>query len=146
MKAFDLLYHFFLRFRYPVSLPEDVANALGINVSNFLTFDEFVSQLTSSSCKPTSISKFMDRSQVEEAFKGALLKEHFNEKTIFSYYFSEGWMEFVLLFDTQSRLRRIYIQHKHIEQEEGVEIPLSRETCCCSEPLEEAITSNKEIL
>jgi len=127
MKAIDHLFHFFLRFRYPVSLPGDIANALGVDVSNFLTFDEFVTQLTSANCRPTKLTKFMPRARVEKAFCGALRKEHFKEKTIFSYYFSEGWMEFVLLFDEQSRLRRIYIQHKLIEKEEGVEIPLNRD-------------------
>lgn len=127
MKAFDHLYRFFIRFRYPVSLPEDIAHALGVETSNLLTFNEFVTQLTSSDCRPTKLTKFMPRKTVEDAFNGALRKERFNGKSIFSYYFNEGWMEFVLLFDEQSRLRRIYIQHKLIEQEEGVEIPLNKE-------------------
>ena len=61
MKAFDHLCRFFIRFRYPISLPEDIAEALGINLSNYITFDKFVSLLTCPSCKPTKLHKFMPR-------------------------------------------------------------------------------------
>jgi hypothetical protein len=126
MKALDHLYRFFLRFRYPVSLPEDIADALGLPLSNFVTFKEFVRQLLNPSSRPTRLTKFMPRDQAEAAFKSARRIEHFKQKTLFSYYFSEGWMEFVLLFDDQSRLRRVYLQHKQLEQEGGVEIPLNK--------------------
>lgn len=125
MKAFDLVYRFFLRFRYPVSLPEEVASALGVPFSNFLTFDEFVRQLTCRSCKPTRLMKFMPREEAEEAFHTALCKERFNQKTIVSYYFNEGCLEFVLQFDQNSRLRRIYVQHKKIQEDQGIEIQLN---------------------
>lgn len=126
MKVFDLLRHFFLRFRYPVSLPEEVAEALGIPLSNFVTFEEFVNHLTCPSCRPTRLQKFMPREKAEQAFQGALRKELFRQKSLYSYYFNEGWMEFILQFDDQSRLRRIYLQHRHIEQDQGLEISLSR--------------------
>lgn len=126
MKALDSVYRLIQRLRYPVSLPEDVANALGIHVSNFMTFDQFVSQLVSPKCRPTRLKKFMPREKAEEAFAGALRKEYFKHNSLFSYYFNEGWMEFVLFYDEHSRLRRIYLQHKHIVEEEGIEIPLSR--------------------
>lgn len=127
MKAFDHLYRFFLRFRYPVSLPEEVASALGVKISSFLTFDEFVRCLTAPTCRPTRLSKFMPREKAEAAFQSALRKERFKQNSLFSYYFSEGWMEFVLQFDEQSRLRRIYLQHKHIQEDRGIEIPLNKE-------------------
>lgn len=126
MKVFDHLWRFFLRFRYPVSLPEDIAKALGVHLSNFLTFEEFVKMLSCPSFRPTRLQKFMSRKKAEEAFQGALKKEHFRQKSLFSYYFNEGWLEFILLFDEESRLRRIYIQHKQIPEELGLEIPLSR--------------------
>lgn len=123
--AFAAVYRFFLRFRYPVTLPEDIGNALGIGASNYLTFDQFVRRLTSPSCRPTRLMKFMPREKAEEAFKTAQRTERFRQNTLVSYYFSEGWMEFILHFDEQSRLRRIYIHHKHIEKERGIEIPLN---------------------
>lgn len=130
MKAVDLVYRlvyrFSVRFRYPVSLPEDVAQALGINASNYLTFEEFVNQLVQPSCRPTKLTKFMPRDEAEAAFQTALRKERFKHNSLYSYYFSEGWMEFVLFFDEHSRLRRIYLQHKKISQEEGVEIFLNK--------------------
>lgn len=125
IKALDSIYRFFLRFRYPVTLPEDIADALGIAASNFLTFDEFVRRLTSPSCRPTKLNKFMPREKAEEAFKTAQRTERFRQNTLVSYYFSEGWMEFILYFDEQSRLRRIYIHHRQIEKDQGIEIPLS---------------------
>jgi hypothetical protein len=128
MKTLDHLYRFFLRFRYPVTLPENIAEALGVQMSNFLTFKEFVHHLSSPSFRPTRLKKYMTREKAEEAFDGALRKEHFKQKTLFSYYFSEGWMEFVLHFDDQSRLRRIYLQHKQIPQEGGIEIHLNKES------------------
>jgi len=127
MKALDIFYRLLLRFRYPVSLPEDVAQALGIQVSNFMSFEEFVKQLVSPDCRPTRLTKFMPREKAEEAFEGAQRTERFKQNTLVSYYFNEGWMEFVLFFDEQSRLRRIYLQHKKIDQDEGIEIHLNKE-------------------
>lgn len=127
MKMWDVLSRLLIRFRYPVSLPEDVAEALGIRMSNFLTFDEFVNELVSPECRPTRLSKFMPRDKAEEAFQGAQRTERFQQNTLISYYFSEGWMEFVLSFDEHSRLRRIYLQHKQITSDKGIEIQLNRQ-------------------
>lgn len=124
MKAFDLVYRFLLRFRYPVSLPEEVASALGIDVSNFVSFEEFVSVLTSPTCRPTRLTKYMSRERAEEAFKTALRKERFKRNTLYSYYFNEGWLVFILQFDDQHRLSRIYLQHKRIKQDRGIELSL----------------------
>lgn len=124
MKALDTFYKFFIRFRYPVTLPEDIAQSLGVNLSNNVTFDEFVKCLTNPSCCPTRLMKLMPRKKAESMFCGAQRKEHFSRSTLISYYFSEGWMEFNLQFDAEARLRRIYIQHKQIESEQGYELPL----------------------
>jgi hypothetical protein len=124
MKAFDQLCRFFIRFRYPISLPEDIAEALGINLSNYITFEKFVSLLTCPSCKPTKLHKYMSREKAELAFKNAHCKEQFKGSSLYSFYFAEGWMEFMLEFDDQSRLRRMYLHHKNIELERGAEIQL----------------------
>lgn len=125
MKAFDLLYRFFLRFRYPVSLPEDVATALGVNLNCYLTFEEFVDCLKCPKFRPTKLKKYMSRHQAEEAFNDSALRiDRFGQKSLFSYYFNEGWMEFILHFDDQMRLRRLYLQHKHIQGDVGLEISL----------------------
>lgn len=120
------MFHFFLRFRYPVSLPEDIATDLGISASNLLTFEEFVCQLTHQQCCPQRLSRFMPREAAEAAFQSAQRKERFGRNSLFSYYFHEGWMEFSLYFDEHSRLRRIYMQHKHVSNEQGIEILLNR--------------------
>ena len=126
MKALDVLSRFFLRFRYPISMPEDVATALGIHISNYVTFHEFVSHLSCPTCRPTRLSKFMSREKAEEAFFGAPLKEKFRNNTLVSYCFTEGWVEFILQFDDNSKLRRIYLQHKDIKQDCGLEIQLNK--------------------
>lgn len=122
--AFQSFCRMLTRFRYPFSLPEDVADALGISFSNFLTFDKFIEKLTDPSCVPERLMKFMPREEAEAAFESACRKEIFPQKTLFSYYFNQGWLEFILQFDNQSRLRRIYVQHKKIKCQEGTEIPL----------------------
>ncbi len=112
------------RFRYPVSLPEEVAADLGLNISNALTFEEFITSLTNPSHRPTKLMRFMPRAQADGMFQTALRKELFKQNSLFSYHFNGGWMEFMLQFDEQSRLRRLYIQHKDLKQK--YEIPISQ--------------------
>ena len=126
MKAFEIVHRFFRRLKYPVTLPEEITEALGVTVSKFLSLEELVHYLASSTCRPTRLSKFMSREAAESAFKSAQRKERFRRDTLVSYYFNEGWMEFILQFDESSRLRRVYIQHKDIPHERGIEIPLYR--------------------
>ncbi|MBA3815325.1 MAG: hypothetical protein H0X29_02165 [Parachlamydiaceae bacterium] len=125
MKIFDWLLHCILRIRYPVSLPEDIATDLGIKASNFLTFDEFVNTLIHPASKPQRLMRFMPREIAEAAFESAQRKEKFYRNSLYSYYFNEGWLEFSLHFDEHSRLRRIYLQHKHLVNDNGIEIPLN---------------------
>lgn len=127
IKPLTQLSRLLARFWYPVTLPEDVAETLGVEVSNFLSFDELMKCIAQSKCHPLRLARFMPRKDAEAAFKNATCIEHFGEKTLVSYFFPEGWVEFVLKFDRESRLRRIYLLHKDIENEEGVEINL-----CCS--------------
>jgi hypothetical protein len=124
MKAFYPLSRLFIRFRYPVSTPEDVATDLGFDISNYLTFQEFTNYLINSKHRPTKLIKFMPREQAEEIFQAALRKEKFKQNSLFFYYFNGGWMEFMLQFDEQSRLRRLYIRHKDFKQQ--YEIPISQ--------------------
>ena len=115
--------HLFCRFRYPVSMPEDIAD-LGLKISNSLTFQEFIGFLTNPHHSPTKLIRFMPREQAEDMFRLALRKEKFKQNSLFSYHFKGGWVEFFLHFDEQSRLRRLYIRHKDIKQK--CEIPISR--------------------
>jgi hypothetical protein len=128
MKTLDWLYRVILRFRYPVTLPEEIATDLGINTSNFITFNELICLITNVSCKPKRLKRFMPREAAESAFKSAQRKEKFGRNSLFSYYFLEGWLEFSLYFDEKSRLRRIYLQHKSVQKERGIEISLHEES------------------
>lgn len=121
-KVFNLFRNFFIRFRYPLSLPEDVAKDLGLNLSNFLTFKEFMSRLTNPHYKPTKLTKYMSREIADKIFKSALRKERFKQNSLYSYHFNGGWLEFTLHFDEQARLRRLYMQHKDLKQKHEISI------------------------
>ncbi|MFA6916197.1 MAG: hypothetical protein WC222_07355 [Parachlamydiales bacterium] len=112
------------RWRYPVCCPEDISQALGLRLSNQLTFDELINQLTSPHCSINSLYKYMNRSAAEASFGNALRVERFLHTTLVSYFFSEGWMEFNLHFDDDGKLRRLYLQHHCIPSNIGVEIAL----------------------
>ncbi len=115
-QVLDPFLRLFVRFRYPVSMPEDVAADLGFTISNFLTFPELMNYLTQPHQRPAKLKRFMPRKEAENVFRCALRKELFQQNSLFSYYFNGSWMEFVLQFDEESRLRRVYIRHKDLKQ------------------------------
>ena len=112
------------RFRYPVSLPEDIAKDLGVRLSNSLSFEAFLKALSSPHMHPTKIRKYMCRQQAENAFHAALRKECFPACSFFSYYFSKGWVVIALYFDEEDRLRRAYFQCPSREKIDGFNLPL----------------------
>lgn len=122
MKMFKPLLHLFARFRYPVSMPEDVASDLGLEITNSLNFKEFIHCLTNLHYRPTKLTRFMPREQAEDAFRLAKRKEKFQQDSLFSYHFKGGWMEFILQFDGESRLRRLYVRHKDLKQKHEISI------------------------
>jgi hypothetical protein len=124
MNILEFASNLFVRFRYPVSLPTEVANALGVEITNHVSFPEMLQLLTSPQCKPTKLQRLMPRDKAERAFAGALRKEALGHCTLFSYYFPGGWMAFELHFDDASLLRRVYIHHKQIPHPRGFELPL----------------------
>lgn len=124
MKSMEFLKNLFVRFRYPISLPKDIEEATGVELPNTLSFEEMIQLLSKSCFCPKKIQKFMPRYKVESIFKTAKLCERFCDRTLFSFCFTEGWIEFVLKFDSCSRLRRIYLMHKQVEEDCGIEIPL----------------------
>lgn len=121
---FEQMIRLLCRFRHPVSLPEEVAQALGISLSNFLSPKDCIERIGSPSCCPTRLRKFMKREHAEAAFALARRKDRFLKSSLFSYYFNDAWLEFKLDFDDESRLRRIYVFHKDLHQGEGVELKL----------------------
>lgn len=122
MTALDHLCRLLVRFRYPFSAPADIASALGIHASHFLTFNTLISHLTNPNCKPATLSKYMPRSQAESAFATALRKERFQSDSLFSYHINGVWLEFVLHFDDQARLRRLYLSHKDFKEKHEISI------------------------
>ena len=122
MKAYHNLCRFLIRLRYPFSIPADIANALGIHTSHFMTFKNLISRLTHPACRPGTLSKYMPRVEAESAFGTALRKERFPCDSLFSYKINGSWLKFVLHFDDQARLRRLYLSHKDFK--EKYEIPI----------------------
>lgn len=118
----DILVNFLLRFRFPCTLPSELADSLGVELPRYPTFPQLIDNI--SHCTPTKLHKFMPREEAENLFTTAQRKEQFVGNSMFSYYFNEGWIEFVLQFDERSRLRRLYLHHKSIQEDEGIEIPL----------------------
>jgi len=122
MKFVDSLFRFFARFRYPISLPEDIAKALGIPLSNFQNFHEIMAQIIDPQTRPLNLEKFMLRGEAEKAFGNALRREHFQHLSLYFYHFNGGWLSFMLQFDEQSRLRRLYVQHKDLDTKHEIAI------------------------
>lgn len=120
--ALDVLVDFLLRFRFPCTLPSELGHSLGVTIPRYPTFTQLIQNISCST--PTKLRKYMPREEAENLFTTAQRKEQFVGNSMFSYYFNEGWIEFVLQFDERSRLRRLYLHHKSIQQDEGIEIPL----------------------
>jgi len=127
MHLLESLTRLISRFRYPVSLPEDVAHDLGMNLPNTLNFHDFLELLSSPHHRPTKLRKYMSRRQAEQTFESALKKEIFKSCSLFSYYFNKSWLVIALYYDEQDRLRRVYLQCPSCEQVDGFDIPLEEE-------------------
>lgn len=125
MKFLDSCLRLFCRFKYPISLPEDVATALGVSVSNFVPFDLLIKTVSANSTRPKSLKKYMPRREAEQAFKAALKVERHRDRSIYSYYSNNNWVEFSLVFDQDGRLRHLFMKHNDSAFfEKGIEIPL----------------------
>ena len=112
------------RVRYPVSLPIELSNDLGLPSLSSHSFHGLLHQLCNPRCHPSKLVKYMPRKKAERTFVGAVRQERFPERTLCSYYFHGAWLEFTLVFDYSSRLRRLYVQHRELKNGSRVEIPL----------------------
>lgn len=126
MHLFKSMSYFITRLRYPGSLPEEVAIALGIEITNGIKFSHMLKILTSPTTYITTLTKNMPRELAEKQFKTACYKERFGYKTLFSYSFPQGYMEFELEFDMHSKLRRIYLHHRLLSFHEGIELGIGK--------------------
>lgn len=111
MQLVDELSRLMSRFRHPNSLPEDIANDLGITLSNHYSCEKLLELLASPQCKPTKLYWMMSRHEAEASFRFFLKKEQFKSSTLFSYYFNKGWVIFSLYYDHLQRLRRVHLQY-----------------------------------
>lgn len=126
MVIINYLLEMLVRLRYPVSLPQDVACSLGIELPNTVRFKELLTQLTDPSLKLGTLTRYMPRDEAERSFQSALRKERFQHSSLYSFYFTEGWLEFELHFDETSKLRRLYVHHRLLPYPSGYEITLSQ--------------------
>lgn len=123
-KAYEQMERMLCRLRHPVSLPQEVADAVGFRGGPVNTFCELMLRLTSPGCVCHHLCRMMPREVVEELFDRAVRKEDFGLHSIYSYYFRQGYLEFVLHYDELGRLRRVYLQHKSIVSPGGQELIL----------------------
>lgn len=116
--VFGRLSAFFLRWRYPVSTPQEVFKALGMDLPTPTDFQEFIQQLDFSHKQIKNFFRFMPREEAEAYFSSAVKKERFRHQSLYSYCFKstqkDCWVEFILDFDQHSRLRRMYLEHKEM--------------------------------
>lgn len=110
------------RICYPISNPQQVLGALGIQSKTYVNFQQFLQQVVTRS--PRRLFRRMPRAQAEKAFSTAYKKEGFHHMTIMSYYFCQGWLEFILEFDPRDHLRRLYVQHRLINSSHTIELEL----------------------
>jgi hypothetical protein len=122
---YQALMKFLARIWYPVALPEDLAEVFEIEISNFVPYPKLLETISGCQLHSHRLAKYMPRKLAESVFRHATCVETFKDKSIASYYFHEGWIEFVLYFDQDGALRRIYLLHKEIPNEMGVELPLN---------------------
>ena len=127
MNLLESLTRLISRFRYPVSLPEEIAHDLGMHLPNSLSFQEFLQLLASPHQRPAKLRKYMSRTLAEATFESALKKEAFKSCSLFSYYFNKGWLVFALYFDEDSRLRRVYLQCPSCISLDGFDLSLEEE-------------------
>ncbi|MFZ0566117.1 MAG: hypothetical protein WAM28_08040 [Chlamydiales bacterium] len=124
MQLLESIIRLLSRFRYPVSLPEDVARDLGLFLPNTLGFRDFLRLLASPHHRCARLHKYISRHRAEAVFESALQTEKFKSCTLISYYFNKGWLVFTLHFDEQMLLTRISIQCPACERIEGFDLPL----------------------
>ena len=115
----------FYRFRHPVTLPEEVACDVGIPLPNGLSCEAVIQRLKDPNQSSNKLVRMMPREGAEALFHNAVRQEKFRKSTLFSYYFASGWMEFSLQYDDQDLLQRVYILHRNIADDRGVEMPLA---------------------
>ena len=127
--CFQGMYRAVAHLKHPISLPEDIGYALSFPVSNFVSTSELLTILKSDGFMPHNLSRFMQREKAELYFHKAITKDYFMDRSIFSYSFHNNFVEFVLEFDADSRLRRLYLRHDSILMQKGKELPLPESKC-----------------
>lgn len=100
-----------IRIRYPRSMPEDIAAALGISSDQPVDWQQVLSHLQGSGWAPPRLHRLMARVHAEAAFSSALQIEEFTHTALCSYHLAGGWLTFDLHFDLDQRLRRLYVRH-----------------------------------
>jgi hypothetical protein len=100
--------------RYPRSVPEEVAAALGVTLAQPHCWDELLKHLGSPQWAPPRLQRLMSRAHAQAAFSSALQIEEFTHTALCSYHLGGGWLTFDLHFDLEQRLRRLYVRHPQL--------------------------------
>ncbi len=124
MKFLDSCLRLFCQFKYPLSLPDEVALAIGMRQANFIPFDLLCKTITPPRDAPKALKKYMNRKEAEKVFKSALSRKFEPLQSHFSYTVDGTTVNFTLHFDQNERLRRLVVQREEIYFAKGIDIPL----------------------
>lgn len=112
------------RFRYPVSLPEEIACDLGLMIPNTIQCKDLIRFLSSPNLPPIKLKKYMPRFRAESHFRSPVKSESFPNRTLFSYYLGKGWVVVSLYYDDQALLRRVSLQFPKNLEDISLDLPL----------------------
>lgn len=116
------------RYYYPYSLPSEIGNALGVQLVDSMPYERFLESLIDLHTSPR-LSRYMCRAAAEKAFRAATRCERYDNTTRYFFRFTDGWVEFELLFDEGNKLRRLFLHHRCIQDQDRLEIMLTPSTC-----------------
>lgn len=133
MRWWEVIFSCLARIRYSGTPHTEIALALGIVPPQTLCVRKFVKQVARRCELSQTLYRFMGKKEAEKQFDNALIKEHFKNFSLFSYKFPGGWLQFALKYDTEHKLRRLYIHHKFLPQQEGIEVTLIERQTLCTE-------------
>jgi hypothetical protein len=135
MKIFKFVLKFFVDNQVDHLLPDELLKTLGLDLEGKSSIEDFVEKLNHSKSLHVKLKKFMTRREVENTFLSAEKKEHFSRHSLYSYYFSKGWLGFFVSFDQDLKLRRVYLQYKSLRYQDFIELYLDNHSLSLHEAI-----------
>jgi hypothetical protein len=135
MKFFKFALKFFIGNDVNHLLPDELLKTLGLDLKGNSSIEDLLEKLNHSKSLHIKLKKFMTKREVENAFISAEKKEHFSRHSLYSYYFSKGWVGFFVSFDQDLKLRRVYLQYKSLRYQDTIELYLDNHSLSLNEAI-----------